>query len=69
MADANIGVKFGGCGIILERARMIPKKKDKKIYYSLLIPRAFYYLKGLRPYNLISNTAAGTGNESNIVSP
>ena len=27
MADANIGVKFGGCGIILERARMIPKKK------------------------------------------
>ena len=30
MADANIGVKFGGCGIILERARMIPKKKEIK---------------------------------------
>ena len=52
MADANIGVKFGGCGIILERARMIPKKKEiKKFIIHKLIPRAFSYVKGLRPYN------------------
>ena len=27
MADAIIGVKFGGCGIILDKARITPKKK------------------------------------------
>ena len=30
MADANIGVKFGGCGIILDNARITPKKKEIK---------------------------------------